>query len=198
MGIEVNCLCHYEKLAFEVKALLESKEIILRGALKLRAPFNELGEVYEKNGDLVFSFRGEEYRLELGKECEKWLSKILAPPKSLSQKLGLKPETKIFKADIFQSNEFNSAVSNNLNVDINNAQIIFKQIEYKNELIDFIKRYFENKISSSVWILNKKGKNSLFNENQIRDIMRENGFKDNKTCSIDEIWSATRYNHEKN
>lgn len=198
MGLEINTLCHTCGLCFEIKALLESHEIIFRGPLKLRAKLDEIKNLHIHDDCLVFEYKNEEYALELGKECEKWLSKILAPPKSLSQKLGLKPETTIFKANIFQSNAINLAVSNNLNVEIKNAQVIFKQIEFEHELIDFIKDYFENEIFSPVWLLNKKGKNSLFNENQIRDIMRENGFKDNKTCAIDEIWSATRYNKGKN
>lgn len=77
MGIEANCLCHYEHLAFEVKAILESQELILRASLKLRAPIFELSEIHEKGGYLGFKFKGENYRLELGANAKKWEEMLL-------------------------------------------------------------------------------------------------------------------------
>lgn len=189
MGLEAKTLIHTENLCFEINAYLESRELIIRGPLKLRIAFSEIENLHIDGDDLSFDFQNDNFRLELGKDVKKWHDKILAPPKSLFEKLGLKPNVSICAISNISSQTLRDTIENNLSP-IESADFLFAEIMSEPELLNALK---QNECRKPIWIANIKGKASPLGENTIREIMRSHSFKDNKTCAIDDVWSATRY-----
>lgn len=91
MGREAVCTVRIEGQASEGKVLLETREIIFRGAPRLRIPLSDITSVEADDGTLRVAFAGRVAEFELGaKEALKWVDSILHPP-SLLNKLGIKP-----------------------------------------------------------------------------------------------------------
>src|SRR5580658_9995870 len=89
MGAEAICPCRWPGGAGEVKALLETRELILRGALGRVFPFAEMTAIRVEDGALCFSAAGEAIALELGSDrAGRWAGKIANPP-TLAARLGL-------------------------------------------------------------------------------------------------------------
>src|SRR4051812_12005167 len=89
MGNEVQCRVDVAGRSEEAKVLLETEEVVVRGAVKLRAPFREIEHAAARDGVLAFRLRGEDVALHLGAHAAKWLEKI-RHPKSTVDKIGLK------------------------------------------------------------------------------------------------------------
>jgi hypothetical protein len=88
MGQEARCLARIGERVVEVKALLESDELILRGEHRARLPFAGLDSVEVTDGRLTLHQNGEPIVLELGPSAERWAAKIRNPP-TLLDKLGV-------------------------------------------------------------------------------------------------------------
>ena len=89
MGQEARCLARVGERVVEVKALLESDELILRGEHRARLSFAGLDGVEAADGRLTLHQNGEPIVLELGPAAERWAAKIRNPP-TLLGKLGVK------------------------------------------------------------------------------------------------------------
>lgn len=159
MGLEASILCHKSDESYEVKAILESRELILRGALKMRILLSDIKNPIAANDYLQFDFNGENYRFELGKnDAQKWYKKIIMPPKTLAQKLGINSERKIHLMNTFLSDEVNFALNNFHKVEIENAQIIFAQLLNFDD-IEFIHKKIANLSPNfAIWLIYPKGK----------------------------------------
>lgn len=90
MGREVVCQVRHEGRTAEVKALLETEAVILRGEIKAILPFASMKCVEAADGVLHL----DDTALEIGTQAEKWADKILNPP-TLLDKLGIKPTTSV-------------------------------------------------------------------------------------------------------
>jgi hypothetical protein len=94
MGNESLCRIDYDGVSHEARALLETEEVIIRGALRLRVPFRELREAAAADGVLRLRWPDHELRIHLGGEAAKWAEKI-RNPKSVLDKLGIKAGQKV-------------------------------------------------------------------------------------------------------
>jgi hypothetical protein len=94
MGNEATCRVEYDGSPFEAKALLETEEVVIRGALRLKVPLREVRDAAAENGVLRLRWPGHELRIELGKDAAKWAEKI-RNPKSVVDKLGVKAGQKV-------------------------------------------------------------------------------------------------------
>src|SRR6185503_15551437 len=75
--------------AAEARALLETEEVIVRGALKARIPFSEMTDVADGDGVLRLRWKDRDVRIHVGRDAAKWAEKI-RNPKSVLDKLGIK------------------------------------------------------------------------------------------------------------
>jgi hypothetical protein len=94
VGNEALCRVDYGGQSAEAKVLLETDELIVRGAIKLRIPFKEMERVAADGGVLTFRWRGYEARMAVGTHAAKWADKI-RNPKSVIDKLGVKPGQRV-------------------------------------------------------------------------------------------------------
>ncbi len=94
MGNEALCRVDIGHESAEAKALLETEELIVRGALRAKIPFREAKDVTADGGVLRLRWNGRDVGIHVGKDAPKWAEKI-RNPKSVADKLGIKPEQKI-------------------------------------------------------------------------------------------------------
>lgn len=94
MGNEVLTRVELGGQAAEAKALLETEEVIVRGALKARIPFREMTDVRAEEGVLHLRWNGGDVRIHVGRDAAKWAEKI-RNPKSVLDKLGIKSAQKV-------------------------------------------------------------------------------------------------------
>jgi hypothetical protein len=94
MGNEVLTRVELGGQAAEARALLETEEVIVRGALKARIPFREMTDVRAEGGVLCLRWNEGDVRIHVGKDAAKWAEKI-RNPKSVLDKLGIKPGQKV-------------------------------------------------------------------------------------------------------
>jgi hypothetical protein len=77
MGREALCECTFEGTTANVKALLESNEIILRGDIRMSVPLDALKNLRVESESLCFNLGKRPMRLHLGaKAAESWARKI--------------------------------------------------------------------------------------------------------------------------
>jgi hypothetical protein len=94
MGNEALCRVEIGSESADAKALLETEELIVRGALRAKIPFREAKDVVADGGVLRLCWNGRDVRIHVGKDAAKWAEKI-RNPKSVAEKLGVKPGQKI-------------------------------------------------------------------------------------------------------
>jgi len=90
MGNEAPCKLRFEGKTFSGKALLETSELLFRGDTRLKIPFPSITALQARDGELRVRTKDGLAVFTLGPQAEKWREKI-ANPKTLLQKLGVKP-----------------------------------------------------------------------------------------------------------
>jgi len=78
----------------EGKALLETDEVIFRGAFRARVPLDQIRAVVARAGALTLTWPEGKLELELGAAAEKWADAI-RHPRSVLDKLGIAPGLRV-------------------------------------------------------------------------------------------------------
>ena len=78
----------------EGKALLETNEVIFRGAFRARVPLDQIRAVVARAGALTLTWPEGKLELELGAAAEKWADAI-RHPRSVLDKLGIAPGLRV-------------------------------------------------------------------------------------------------------
>src|SRR5687768_2262372 len=94
MGQEVRTSAHVDGRTIEGKALLETDEILFRGAERLRIPLADVKQVTVEDGRLVVRHKGGTVAFDLGPAAARWAARIRNPP-TLVDKLGVKPGQRV-------------------------------------------------------------------------------------------------------
>jgi predicted aconitase with swiveling domain len=159
MGNEVLTHISLGDESAEAKALLETEEVILRGALKARIPFRDVTDVRAEDGVLAFRWSDRDVRIHVGKDAAKWAEKI-RNPKSVLDKLGVKAAQKISvlgdvdRAFLDELQARGADTSRRLRRD---SDVIFFAANRKEELarLDELRRSLEP--AGAIWVLRPKG-----------------------------------------
>jgi hypothetical protein len=106
MGREASVHAEVGGEAGEVRAILESSELILRGAIRRRFPKPMLERVTVQSDMLRFTCAGERVRLHLGART----AAIATPPPSLRAKLGLDKGARALLVGSFDDDELAGAL----------------------------------------------------------------------------------------
>src|SRR5271163_3995855 len=90
MGREATVECQWGDEAGQCKVLLESRELIVRGAIRRRVAIASLSHVFADEDRLCFRVGTDEVFLDIGsKAAQSWAKAITTPPPSLAAKLGI-------------------------------------------------------------------------------------------------------------
>lgn len=193
MGREAVSTCQWRGNVAEVKALLEAKEIILRGDIRLRIERSSIEAFSQEEDDLVLMVAGEKLILGLGaKEAGKWRELLLKPLPTLADKLGLSEISKAFVIGTHDDPELVGALQDATVADLADAALLIAVIRDDTDLESAI-TLAQTRPGLHIWCVSGKGKFATISDSAIRAAMRARGFADNKTSGISERLTATRY-----
>ncbi|MGL5837510.1 MAG: hypothetical protein ACRCY3_03320 [Sphingorhabdus sp.] len=193
MGREAIATCHWRGDVAEVKVLLEAKEIILRGDIRLKVDRGSIEAIVQEDEDLVLTVAGEALILGLGsKEADKWREYLLKPLPTLAEKLGVSATRKAFVMGTHDDPDLAKALEGVTASDPGNAAVLIAILRDETDL----KAAIENALKvpdRHIWCVYGKGKFATIADGTIRTAMRSHGFADNKSSGISEQLTATRY-----
>ena len=186
MGREASCICEWNGEASRVKALLESRELILRGSMRKRIPFSAMKRLRADGDRLRFSFESDFVCLVLGKgTAPKWLKVISTPPPSLAKKLGITAGSKVRVIGTIDDTELAGAVEGAELVERGDCDLIMACVETAAELKAAFKKQASLLESGvPIWIIYPKGAGHAIGEADVRETGLAAGVVDVKVAAV--------------
>jgi hypothetical protein len=198
MGREAVCICDWAGKTAEVKALLETSEIILRGAIRKRIAFSEISGMKADGGRLCFTVNGEAVQLDLGTAAGRWAAAITNPAPSLARKMGITDKIVVRVIGEVCDEALSEALAEAAGISRKDAGMIVACVDSP-ELLHGALRNAKAQLLKGVpiWMVYAKGPGHVINENAIRTLLRENGMIDTKVASVSGKYTALRFNYRK-
>ena len=194
MGREALVHAEVGRETGEVRALLESGELILRGAIRRRFPRPSIKSVTVKNDTLCFICSGESVRLHLGaRAVEAWRKAIATPPPDLRAKLGLGKRARALLVGSFDDDVLANALKGVIVKDGLAAAMLIVCVRGSADLTAAQAIHAAHP-GLFLWTIYPKGRGVAFGEREIRTVLRAAGFRDTKSCAVSSLLTATRYN----
>jgi hypothetical protein len=198
MGREAICSCDWAGEVVEVKALLETGEMILRGGIRRRIPFGEMKGVKADGGRLCFAVGGERVKLELGPAAAKWVAAIGSPPPSLARKMGITGETIVRVIGDCFDETLREALAEAASVAVKNADLIVACVDSPESLHAALREAKAQLLKGvPIWMVYAKGRGHAIDEASIRTLLRESGMIDTKVASVSAKYTALRFVYRK-
>jgi hypothetical protein len=194
MGREATCTCDWAGRIAEVKALLETGEIVLRGALRKRIPFSEIKNVKAEDDRLCFTVAGERVELHLGPSAAKWAAAITGPPPTLARKLGITKETVVRTIGEVCDEALNEALAEAARISAKDASLIVACVDSPatlNAALGTAKPQLLKRVP--IWMVYAKGPGHDLSERAVRSLLRDNGMIDTKVASVSAKFTALRF-----
>jgi hypothetical protein len=194
MGREANCTCDWAGITAEVKALLETGELILRGGIRKRIPFSALKTVKATGDRLSFTVDGEPVQLILGPAASKWAMAITSPAPTLASKLGITGKTAVRTIGDCSDETLREALAEAVRFATKDADLIVACVDSPASL-DSALRQTKTQLLKGVpiWMVYPKGPGHAVNEASIRTLLREIGMIDTKVASVSAKYTALRF-----
>lgn len=190
MGREAVVHARVGAAAGEVKALLESHELILRGAIKRRYARAAIVDPAVHGEALQFTADGDVVVLDLGaKQAEAWRKALATPPPSLRAKLGLGDGAKALLVGLCNDADLAAALKNATTRDRGKAAMAIAVVTNAADLA----AAQAAADGLPLWAVYRKGKGVAFGDTAVRAALRAAGWRDTKTCAVSGALTATRY-----
>lgn len=195
MGLEAVCTVRVNGKAAEAKALLETDELIVRGGMRLRIPFGSITSVEARDGELVITHAGGEAALALGPKAKTWAEKI-KNPKSLLDKLGVKPGMKVAVVNV-EDGDFLSQLGERVPKLAESKpgaelDVLFYGVEEKEglEWLESLQKAIKK--SGAIWVVARKGKGTPVTESDVMVGGKAAGLVDVKVAAFSATHTAHR------
>lgn len=186
MGQEFQCRVDFGKESSTGKALLETSEVLFRGAFRLKIPFREIRSMNSAAGKLTVVFPAGTAVFHLGDAAAKWESRIRNPP-SRTDKLGVKAGTKVrligrhdedFRRELREREVLESRST---------PELVFLAIHKKDDLLELA--YLTE---HRVWVIYPKGVDTV-RESDVRAAGLAAGLVDVKVCAFSATHTALKF-----
>jgi hypothetical protein len=195
MGREATCVCDWGGTVAEVKALLETSEIVVRGGIRKRVQFSEVSEVNVQSDRLCFKVGNERVQLILGSSSsEKWAAVITSPPPALSKKLGIAKTSVVRVVGAVPDEALQEALAEAARISARDADLIVACIDSPESLLAALRDAKAQLLKGvPIWMVYAKGAGHAINETAIRTLLREKGMIDTKVVSVSARFTALRF-----
>lgn len=194
MGQEARCQARLGGKWQDVAALLEEKDLVIKGAARVRAPIGRLERVQAEGGVLSFRFDGQEVALRLGPQAEKWKQRILHPPSRLD-KLGVKHGMTVAVLGLDDAAFAKELKARGATVSGGRAatgtDIVFLACRTRAGLRALPALAKAIKPEGTIWVLWPKGGKDM-REQDVRDVMDGPGLVDVKVVSFSDALSGLK------
>jgi len=196
MGNEVKCVARIDGRKDEGKALLETSELIFRGAeCRVKIVFSDIKNVTAAGGELRIKTKDGAFVFAVGSPAGKWREKILHP-KTRVEKLGVKAGMLVtvlgevdaaFAKELKQSNA--EIANGNANTGV---ELVFCFVDDKSGLNAAGKFAKKLQGAAGLWIVYPKGKKEI-TENDVLSAGRKAGLKDVKVVGFSLTHTALKF-----
>jgi hypothetical protein len=175
--------------------LLETHELIVRGALSRRVPIAQLQNVSVENEELHFNVGGDAVSFSLGSVlAQRWARAITTPPPNLASKLGISGSSRLRLLGEIDSDELNAAIAEAGATNGKEADLIIASVRTPHDLKLALARLPKNPSDlPPLWIVYPKGSIDNFGESFVREVLRNRGFIDTKVASVSSKLTALRF-----
>jgi hypothetical protein len=188
MGREARCTVSHGNERAEAKALLETDELIVRSPFRLTVPRAQIRSATASGETLEVVYEGGTVTLELGeREAAKWANDI-TNPKTLADKLGVKPGQRVRLV----SGADRGLIGAGTEVTDGEADVVFLAAERPGDL-DLIDQ-LQNEIARNggIWVIRPKGRDDL-TEGLVFAAGRGAGLKDVKIARVSATHTAMKF-----
>jgi len=195
MGRELQCTVRSGGKHSVGKALLETNDILFRGEPRLKIPLASLTSVAAKNGELHLKWPEGSAVFELGEQAEKWAHAILHP-KSVAEKLGVKPGSRISflrlpSPELLKDARKSAAVFSD-DKPLEDSDVIFFGADTTSDLTRAKKLLPSLASNGALWIVYPKGRKEI-TELQVLSAGREAELLDIKVVSYSPTHTALKF-----
>jgi hypothetical protein len=188
MGREARCTVSHDGEQAEAKALLETDELIVRSPFRLKVPRARIRSATADGGTLEVAYDGGAVTLELGeREAAKWANDI-ANPKTLADKLGVKPGQRVRLVGGADA----ELVGAGTEVTDGEADVVFLAAEQPGDLDRIGPLQDEIARDGGIWVIRPKGRDDL-TEGMVIGAGREAGLKDVKIARVSDTHTAMKF-----
>jgi hypothetical protein len=198
MGYEAHCEVRVDGQTARAKAVLEQKDLIVRGPLRLSVPFARITEASASDGWLRIRFDGRSAEIGLGAAAQKWVRRITDPPSRLD-KFGVKPGQRILvlgRVETSFVDELRQAGVTVLRRDSGSggpgADVIFFAVEHRESLDDLKTLASRIVPAGAIWTLRRKGQGGV-SEAETMAAGKRAGLVDVKVVSFSDTLTAEKF-----
>jgi hypothetical protein len=191
MGNESLCRVEIGSESGNAKALLETEELIVRGAVRAKIPFREAKDVAADGGVLRLRWKERDVRIHVGRDAAKWAEKI-RNPKSVADKLGVKRGQKICvigKIDDTFLDGIDAGVSRRLR---KNSDILFYAANRRDDLARLQELRGALAPAGAIWVIRPKGGGAI-TESDVMAAGKAAGLVDVKVVRFSETHTAEKF-----
>ena len=196
MGYHCACTLTLDGRTFQGSALLEQKELVFRGDLRLAIPLAIVQEVNARDGRLLVSFGGRHAEFGLGEHAEKWAKRITSPPSRLD-KLGVKtgmrvalvgPVDTVLRGEIEEQGASVEGHAGRAALDM--IFVAAGQLSDLEQLPGLATRLAPD---GALWVIRAKGRGAAISERDSMAAGKRAGLVDVKVVSYSDTHSAEKY-----
>ena len=198
MGYDAQCDVRFDGQIVRTKAVLEQKDLVLRGPLRLSIPLARISEATASDGWLRVRFDGRLAEIGLGPAAQKWAQRITNPPSRLA-KLGVKAGIRILvlgaveQAFVEELQAAGATVLRRMGRGTTPAfDVVFLAVE-RRESLDQLKALASKIVpSGAIWTLRRKGQRAITEADTMAAGKRA-GLVDVKVVSFSDTLTAEKF-----
>jgi hypothetical protein len=196
MGYDCTCTLTLDGRTFQGAALLEQKELVFRGDLRLSIPLALVQDVHARDGRLLVSFGGRHAEFGLGDQAEKWAKRITSPASRLD-KLGVRngmrvaivgAEDSVLRGEIEAQGASVEGEAGSTALDM--VFFAAAQVSDLEQLPGLVTRLAQN---GAIWLIRAKGRGAAVSERESMAAGKRAGLVDVKVVSYSDTHTAEKY-----
>jgi hypothetical protein len=188
MGREARANVRHDGQRAQAKAQLETDELVVRSPFRLTVPRSEIAAARADGDVLTIVYAGGTVELELGeREAAKWAHEI-ANPRTLADKLGVKPGQRVRLVGGADP----ELVGSGSRVDDGEADVVFLYAGAAGDLTQIGRLQDEIARDGAIWVIRPKGRDDL-TEAMVIAAGRGAGLHDVKIARISAVDTAMKF-----
>ena len=197
MGYDATCTLTFDGKTTRGTALLEHKDLVFRGPVRLVIPLSTITKATAREGTLHLQFGGKSAELAIGPAAEKWAGRITNPPSRLD-KLGVKAGITVAVIGVpddgflAEATERAGRVSRKAPAATGPVDLIFYGVEHRDALERIAGLVPLIQPDGAIWIVRPKGRKEITEAETMASGKRA-GLVDVKVVSFSETHTAEKF-----